>query len=138
MFGNSLGALLAGLAGLGLICVGLFAIAMPGISASQYGLPTNDPIALTFVRAMGARDVILGLILEILLSSRAWESLSWTVLASSLLAFTDLACVVSRRRAIGAAAKGSSRGHATARSVLLHAMGGLGLVAIGILLRLGR
>jgi hypothetical protein len=45
----------------GLIVIGAAAIVAPATSSSQYGVATEDPSALAFVRATGARDLILGL-----------------------------------------------------------------------------
>lgn len=53
---------LAGTLALALTAVGALAVAAPKLSAGQYGLPTDDPGGLGFVRATGARDMLLGLL----------------------------------------------------------------------------
>jgi hypothetical protein len=40
--------------------IGIGALVAPRPSAAQYGLPTENPIALAFVRALGARDLAIG------------------------------------------------------------------------------
>ncbi len=42
------------------VLIGAGAIVAPKLSAGQFGIPTADPAALAFVRAAGARDVIIG------------------------------------------------------------------------------
>jgi len=40
--------------------IGAGGIVAPKLSAGQFGIPTADPAALAFVRAVAVRDVILG------------------------------------------------------------------------------
>jgi hypothetical protein len=40
--------------------IGAGGVIAPRLSAGQFGLPTDDPAALAFVRATAMRDVILG------------------------------------------------------------------------------
>ncbi len=55
--------LLAYLAGIGLVAVGIGALLRPAGLAHSYGLPVESPNGLSFVRAAGVRDIVLGLIL---------------------------------------------------------------------------
>lgn len=63
MLTGSLPILLAYLAGIALLAVGAGALARPHGLAQSYGLPVEEPNGLNFVRATGARDVVLGAIL---------------------------------------------------------------------------
>jgi len=51
------------LVAIGLIALGTGAVVLPASAAGQFGIPTDDPDALAFVRAAGARDVALGCVL---------------------------------------------------------------------------
>jgi hypothetical protein len=42
------------------VAIGAGALVAPRLSARQYGLPTDDPTALALVRALGARDIVIG------------------------------------------------------------------------------
>ena len=44
----------------GFIVIGAGGAIAPKLSAGMFGLPTDDPAGLAFVRATGLRDVILG------------------------------------------------------------------------------
>ena len=54
---------LAFIAGAAFLLIGGFALAFPARLARDYGLPTSERAALAFVRATGARDIALGIIL---------------------------------------------------------------------------
>ncbi len=54
---------LCGLAALGLLAVGALALISPVRLARSYGVEVRDRAALVWVRATGARDAALGLIL---------------------------------------------------------------------------
>ena len=49
-------------AGIGVVfsAIGVGGVVAPKLSAGQFGIPTADPAALAFVRAVAVRDVILG------------------------------------------------------------------------------
>ena len=66
-----IGSLLAGLAALAFIAIGLGALAAPRFSAAQYGFPAGDPPSAALVRALGARDLALGAILAAVLAGGA-------------------------------------------------------------------
>jgi hypothetical protein len=59
----SLPILLAFVAGIALVAVGAGALLKPGGLSQSYGLPVDPGNGLQFVRACGARDIVLGLIL---------------------------------------------------------------------------
>ena len=130
MIGWTLSALMA----FGLVAVGVAALVAPRVSSSQYGIVMDDPRALAFIRAMGVRDVVIGILLALLALERGREALAWAMFAVALVALVDLAVVTVDRRA--AVATGTSaRGFD--RSRLLHAAGAIGLLAAGAVLRAG-
>jgi hypothetical protein len=45
-----------------LVLVGIGGVVTPRPFASQYGIVVDDPRALAFVRAMGIRDVVIGML----------------------------------------------------------------------------
>lgn len=85
--------------GLGLaalfIAIGGGAVAAPRFSAGQYGVPARDADALAFVRASGARDVLLGALILASLGERA--ALRRTLAWSSLVGLIDAGIVFARR-----------------------------------------
>ena len=58
-----IGTLLAYAAAAGFIAIGLGALLAPATSSQQYGLATKDATALSYVRALGVRDLVIGLLL---------------------------------------------------------------------------
>jgi hypothetical protein len=76
-----------------LIAIGAAALVSPRRSSHQFGIATDDPDAVAFVRAVGARDVVLGLILLPLEGAAARRALAW----ASLLGLCDAAVGVSAR-----------------------------------------
>ena len=53
---------LCGLAAIGLLSIGTLALVSPERLSRSYGIPVQDPAGLAFVRATGARDLLIGLI----------------------------------------------------------------------------
>ncbi|MDB5070483.1 MAG: hypothetical protein JWM87_1594 [Candidatus Eremiobacteraeota bacterium] len=84
---------MAGAAGLALFGTG--ALIAPKTFAGQFGLPTEDPVALAFVRAAGARDVIIGAL--IVASQNDPPSLRRVLTFSSLLGVADAFSLASVR-----------------------------------------
>jgi hypothetical protein len=75
--------------------IGAGAIIAPKTSAGQYGLPTEDPSALAFVRALGARDIAIG---GALISNRDDRpALARICFWSTIAALADAAAVGSVR-----------------------------------------
>jgi hypothetical protein len=75
--------------------IGAGALVAPRLSAGQYGLPTDDPTALAFVRALGARDIAIG---GALISNRDDRpALARICFWSTIAAFADAAAVGSIR-----------------------------------------
>ena len=117
-----------------LVAVGVAALVAPRTSSSQYGIVMDDSRALAFIRAMGVRDVVIGILLALLALERSREGLAWGMFAAALVAVVDFAVVTADRRA--AAVPGVTRGGFD-RSCWLHAVGGIGLVVTGVVLRAG-
>ena len=74
-----------GLAGI-FVAIGAGAMVAPKMSAFQYGLPSDDPTTLAWVRASGARDLALGIILFGTLGDprRARDAFAWSTLISGM------------------------------------------------------
>ncbi len=121
-----LGSALAGVCGVAFFAIGVGALLAPGISSVQYGLPATDRAALALVRAIGARDVVLGIIVLLLLARRNRGALE-LVLAASILAAAGDAAAVS-----------SGRDDAGPRQLAVHFSGAAGLFAAWQLVRSGR
>jgi hypothetical protein len=81
--------------GAGLIAVGLGAVVAPRTSAVIFGVPVADRSTSAYVRATGARDVILGaIVLASLQDPRALRRvLAWT----SLVGLTDAIVLAAAR-----------------------------------------
>jgi hypothetical protein len=60
---GSLPAILADVAGAGLLAVGALGVAFPTPLAHSFGVPLGDRSAVVFVRATGVRDIALGAVL---------------------------------------------------------------------------
>lgn len=88
-----MGIVLARLFALALVALGIGAIAAPKPSSRGYGLPSDDSNALAFVRGMGVRDLVLGIIVARLAREDARKNLSAAVAASTLVAAGDFALV---------------------------------------------
>jgi len=116
-----IGIVLASLAAVGLVVLGVGAIVAPRPSAAGYGLPTADPVALALIRALGIRDIVLGLIVAALAYRDAFAALAATTLFLILVAIGDALIV------------GSSGGKR--RSIAIHVVGAVGLFVIWMLLR---
>jgi hypothetical protein len=109
---------IAALVALGLIGVGVGALAMPRRFSQQFGIVLDDPRALAFIRALGVRDLGIGILLLLLAWAERRELLPWGLAAAALIAFVDYAVV---------SAAGASR---AARA--LHALGGITVLVAAI------
>lgn len=121
-----IGSIAAALGGCAFFAIGIGALVAPGISSEQYGLPTTDPTALALVRALGARDLVLGVIVLMLLAGRERGALELVLGASILAALADAAAVKSARRAAGP------------RQLAVHVGGAAALLLAAQLVRAGR
>jgi hypothetical protein len=124
------GWVLCALVALSLVVIGTGAIVAPRASAAQYGIVLDDPRAHAFIRAMGVRDVVIGMLLALLLQAHARVVLAWAMTAIVPIAATDLLVVTWDRRATGTARH-------LDRPRLLHAAGAIGLLATAVVLHAG-
>ena len=116
----------------GLVAVGVGALVTPRMASAQFGIVTGESRALALVRAMGVRDVVIGVLLALLAMERARDTLAWAMFATALVAFVDLAVVMAdRRTAAGALQRPFDR------SCWLHAIGAIGFLVTGTVLRAG-
>jgi len=115
-----------------LIAVGFGALSSPRRSAALYGIVLDEPRALAFIRAMGARDLVIGGLLAVIASQRGRGPLGWGLCLTAVVALADYVVVTADRRAV------IPRLPARAMDPrVLHAMGALGLVLAGGLLLAG-
>ena len=117
-----------------LVVVSLFAIGVGGIVAprtasAQYGIVLDDPRALGFIRAMAARDLVVGGLLGLLALTRARDTLGWGMCLAAFIALIDLLVVTADRRA--------TSGVRIDRARALHASGVVGLLVAGVALLTG-
>jgi hypothetical protein len=115
-----------------LVTIGFGVLAAPRRSAAMYGIVLEDSRALAFIRAMGARDLVIGGLLAVIASQRRPEPLGWSLCLTAFVALADYIVVTADRR--GAISRAPAHGM-DAR--VLHAMGAVGLVLAGSLLLAG-
>ncbi|MGD0475829.1 MAG: DUF4267 domain-containing protein [Candidatus Velthaea sp.] len=96
-----IGSIVAALGGFGFFALGIGALIAPGISSVQYGLPATDRAALALVRALGARDLVLGAIVLLLLAARNRSALEIVLGVATLAAVGDAVAVKSGRSDAG-------------------------------------
>ena len=118
-----IGSIVAGLGGLAFTAVGIGALVAPGVSSTQYGLPTTDPAALALVRAVGARDIVLGAIVLLLLARGERDAVALVLAVSILAAAGDATAVLT------------GRSDANLRHIAVHLGGAGALFAATTLLR---
>lgn len=114
----------------GLVGIGVAALLAPRMASEQYGIVCADPRALAFLRAMGIRDLSLGLMVGIVAATADRAALAWVVLALVPVAVVDFAVVV-RDSASAPVPAGPS--HAR----LLHVGGAVGLLAAALIVLAG-
>ena len=114
-----------------LVGLGIGGLAAPRAFARLYGIVLDDERALAFIRAMGARDVVIGALLAVIALQRRSAPLGWGLCLTALVAVTDYAVVTADRRAA------ASGGSVTMDARPLHVMGAVGLIVAGTLLFLG-
>jgi hypothetical protein len=119
-----IGLALAWLIALGLIGIGVGALAAPRAASRQYGIAVDEPRALALIRAMGVRDLVLGALVLLLAAAGRRDLLALGIAISALVALLDFAVV---------AAEPASRRSAR----LLHAGGGLAVLLVALLIGAG-
>ena len=120
-----LGWLLAALVVLGLLAIGVVGLLAPGSASAQYGIVLDDPRALGLVRAMAARDLVIGGLLVLVALGGSRGMLGWGTCLTAVIAVVDLAVVTADGRA------------AAGRARTLHASGAVGLLVAGAALLAG-
>lgn len=91
-----LGMALAALHAITLALIGVGALSAPAFASRQYGIAAEDASARALVRAIGARDLALGIVLGGALIARAAGMVVIALLATALVAAVDFV-VVARR-----------------------------------------
>lgn len=119
-----LATLAAGAAAAGLIALGGCALVAPARMSAGYGVPAATPGGRSFVRATGARDLALGLLLAGFIARAERASTEATLLVLALLAAADFS--------IAASAKPRST-----QALAVHGGGAVSLVLIRSALRAG-
>jgi hypothetical protein len=109
----------------GLCALGVGALVAPRPLARGYGIPAEDAVALSYVRATGVRDLALGMTLGALAFPESRALLATAVGASALVAATDYSLVTRMRPASLAAP-------------LVHGAGTLALLGLWVTLRAGK
>jgi hypothetical protein len=99
------------------------ALAAPRALAENYGLPIDDATGDAYVRALGMRDAILGLIILTFLARGERGPLATAIGLSALVGASDFTIVAAQRRL------------EAPLSLAIHGTGTLGLLAIYALLR---
>ncbi len=98
--------------------IGAFAVTLPVRLSRAYGLPATEPVARAFVRATGARDMALGVILFAAVLSGSAVLLRIIVASGCVVAIADFAL------AYGGAGRTLQPQHAT------HLAGAIGFALI--------
>ena len=124
-----IGGLLVALVVAGLVAIGLAGMLAPKQACAQYGIMLDDARALGLIRAMAARDLVIGALLGTVALVASRDVLGWAMCLTALIAVVDLRVVMADRSATSR----SRLGRATA----LHAGGAVGLLIVGALLLSG-
>ncbi len=120
-----IGSILSVFVALSFLALGAGAYAAPAKLAENYGLPSADPTVHGYVRALGARDAVLGLIILTFLIAKSRGALGATVALSALVGASDFLIVYN------------ARGTSAKSSLAIHGVGTVGLVAVWGLIRSG-
>jgi hypothetical protein len=105
--------------------LGAGSLVAPRALAENYGIPADGAAALAYVRSVGMRDAVLGLVVLAFLVRRERGALATCLALSSLVGASDFAIVAA------------NRGRAAPASLAIHGTGTLGLLAICLLIRRG-
>jgi hypothetical protein len=120
------GSILSALVATSFLGLGAGSFAAPRALSENYGIPVDGEAGFAYVRALGARDAILGLIVAAFLIGRDRESLGTTLALCALVGAADFAIVAT------------TRGTKAPASLAIHGTGALGLLAVSSLVRAGR
>ena len=113
----------------GLLAIGAGGLVAPRSASKQYGIVLDDARSAAFLRAMAARDLVIGGLLGMLALVATRQTLGWAMCLTAIIAVIDLLVVTADRRATSR----PSFGQAT----LLHAGGTIGLLITAAVLFAG-
>jgi hypothetical protein len=122
---NVIGHILAYVAATAFIAIGLGALLAPATSSQQYGLATKDALALAYVRALGVRDLVLGLLLLSFSLTQQQGAAAIVAEFGAFIGLSDFLIVLS------------SRGKEARGNLVIHGVGTIGLLAVWLAIRLG-
>lgn len=120
-----IGSVLSALAALSFLGLGAGSFVAPRALAENYGVPAPDETSFAYVRALGARDAVLGLIVLRFLMAKARGPLGATLALSALVGASDFAIVYA------------SRGLVAKNNLAIHGAGTVGLLTLSGLVRAG-
>jgi hypothetical protein len=121
-----IGSTLSVCAALAFFGLGAGALAAPRELAKNYGIAVEGADQIAYLRAVGARDAVLGLLLAAFIARRERGPLAVTLALSALAGASDFALVAA------------ARGRSAAPSLMIHGGGTIGLLALAALVRAGR
>jgi hypothetical protein len=121
-----IGSALSVCAALAFLGVGSGAVAAPRALAQNYGIAVDGADQIAYVRAVGARDAILGLLILAFLARRERGPLAVTLALSAIAGASDFSLVAA------------ARGRSAPLSLAIHGSGTVGLLAIAGFVRAGR
>lgn len=121
-----IGSTLSALVALAFVTLGAGSFVAPRALAGNYGLPVSDDTGVAYVRALGVRDLVLGLLTGAFLLARVPRGvLGVTVAFCALVGAGDFTLVATTPTA-------------NRKCLPIHGFGTVGLVVIWALLRRGR
>lgn len=119
MIGSALSALVA----LAFVTLGIGSYVAPKSLAENYGLPITSDTEIAYLRALGTRDLVLGLLVaRFLLAPESRRALRSTIAVSAIVAAADFSAVYGVRRG------------AAKQALAIHGTGIVGLLLISELL----
>ena len=122
---SMIGTTLTILGAIAFIAIGIAALVAPKTSSEQYGLPTTQGYALAFVRALGGRDLALGLILLAAVLTKSHAAILFTLSFSAMIALIDASLVMRER------------GIAAQKSLVTHTIGAVGCIVASLAVYFG-
>lgn len=95
---QTIGLVLAALAGVAIAVVGLFYLIRPRAMAATFGLPVlPQPEADPWLRLKGVRDLVTGIVAGVLLLVAPEHVIGWVLLAFTLIPVGDAATILLTR-----------------------------------------
>jgi hypothetical protein len=112
-----------------LLAIGIGGVMAPRSASRQYGVVLDDPRALGIIRAMAARDFVIGVLLGMVAVEATRNTVACAMVVTAFIAAVDLRIVMADRVA-------TSRPRLD-RATALHASGAVGLLITGAVLVAG-